>query len=278
MLVKKVPKKLMKRGNKFTVKPAKTTEGEHNALVEVGFSNIPELKIQNPYLKRQERIAFEQTSGEFAGKDLNFFKDIRLKENDMSLKEQDSVEPQFTSTFNASIPFKDTFMDLSETIPANQGISTIYNETSRQSKLLESNEDDKNNSSNANNKPFLFNPEKAKIALNETKDSPNPKKVKLKLSKKTPRKPKETKNKITITARDRGIVFAKGIKKPKSMRDMIPKKYSNGKVKMMDADLNTIKDEGELEEASSIKSIPRCVVDPNKMRLVEQTIRMLNEV
>jgi len=70
-------------------------------------------------------------------------------------------------------------------------------------------------------------------------------------------------------------VFAKGIKKPKSMRDMLPKRYPNGKVKIMDADLNTIQDEGELEEASSIKSDYRCVIDPNKMKLVEQTIRML---
>lgn len=44
---------------------------------------------------------------------------------------------------------------------------------------------------------------------------------------------------------------------------------------MMDADLKTIQDEGELEELSSVKSSGRCIVDPNKMRLQEQTIKML---
>lgn len=43
---------------------------------------------------------------------------------------------------------------------------------------------------------------------------------------------------------------------------------------MLDADLNTIEDEGEAEERSSIYE-ERCIIDPNKMKLQEQTIKML---
>jgi hypothetical protein len=43
----------------------------------------------------------------------------------------------------------------------------------------------------------------------------------------------------------------------------------------MDGELNTIQDEGELEEVKSVKSPGMCIVDPNLMRLQEQTIKML---
>ena len=45
--------------------------------------------------------------------------------------------------------------------------------------------------------------------------------------------------------------------------------------KMFDAELNTIKDEGENEDQSSVHE-DRLIIDPNRMKLVEQTIKMLN--
>ena len=43
---------------------------------------------------------------------------------------------------------------------------------------------------------------------------------------------------------------------------------------MMDGELNTIKDEAEKEELSSVTSSGRCIINPNKIRLAEQTIKM----
>ena len=43
---------------------------------------------------------------------------------------------------------------------------------------------------------------------------------------------------------------------------------------MLDADLNTIEDEGEIEDQSSIHE-GRCIIDPHGMKLNEETIKML---
>lgn len=43
---------------------------------------------------------------------------------------------------------------------------------------------------------------------------------------------------------------------------------------MFDAELNTIQDEEDAEDLSSVCD-DRLIIDPNKIRLVEQTIRML---
>lgn len=63
------------------------------------------------------------------------------------------------------------------------------------------------------------------------------------------------------------ILFAKGIKKPKQL-EIRPLH------KMMDADLNTVLDEGDAENGSQYSE--RMIINPQKMKLVEQTIRMLN--
>ena len=45
--------------------------------------------------------------------------------------------------------------------------------------------------------------------------------------------------------------------------------------KEFDSELNTILDEGEKEDQSSVHD-ERLIIDPNRMKLVEQTIKMLN--
>lgn len=83
-----------------------------------------------------------------------------------------------------------------------------------------------------------------------------------------------TKKPVEISARQKGLLFAKTIKRPKLMR----KSPAYPKQKHFDAELNTIEDVDEDQE--TVTPAPpeeeRCIIEPNHMKLVEQTIKMLN--
>jgi len=180
MLVKKMPQTLKKPKKAFRVKPKQTTEEEHKAIVEVGFSNIPKLKLNNPFIERQEKLASENKNNQFVAKDLIYFKDIRQKEKNAASMERRPIHPQFSSTFNVTLPFKDTLLDLTPEMPPNQGISTIYNGTPREARLLEKSQEGHNFKNNSPKK-FMFNPEKARVAVKDTRENSSSKEVKKKV-------------------------------------------------------------------------------------------------
>jgi len=65
------------------------------------------------------------------------------------------------------------------------------------------------------------------------------------------------------------MMFAKNIKKPVQMKKAEKRPLN----KIMDAELNTVYDEGEAEEGSQVSE--RLIFKPQHMKLVEQTIKML---
>mmetsp|Transcript_8301 Transcript_8301/g.7350 ORF Transcript_8301/g.7350 Transcript_8301/m.7350 type:complete len:159 (-) Transcript_8301:23-499(-) len=157
------------------------------------------------------------------------------------------------------MPFKETLIGLTSQSPSHIPASTIYNKGDA-------------------SKGFMFNAGKAKKTAFETPKILKPPKLeverrKSKIIHKDFNLEKKEINKYFISSRDRAKIFAQGIKKPKVMNTKSPKKRQH--LKMMDAELNTIKDEAELEDMSSVKSNRRCIINPNKMKLAEQTIRML---
>lgn len=174
MLVKKMPKKKFKKEKAIhNVKPTQQTEDNHNAILEVGFGGNADLLLQNPFIDRQKGNVNHSSGSQnykFGGKDLSHYKNLKsfgkLEEN-----KEDSLKPHLTSTFNVSIPFKDTLMGMSVNEPVKEGIATIYDETPTPKKLLKRGEvNQKHLTSREKVGNFRFNPEKAKrVAIDHDK-------------------------------------------------------------------------------------------------------------
>ena len=114
---------------------------------------------------------------------------MRISSQDFKFSEDDSLQPHLASTFNVSIPFKETLMGLSSNSPSHAAASTIYYR--------------------GENKGFMFNAEKAKKTIFETPKILKPPKLdldpqKAKKKNKNLNSDRKNKNKIILSARDRG--------------------------------------------------------------------------
>lgn len=126
MLVKKMQ---IKKGKKIkimsekNIRPTKPDPQQTNAIIEVGFTERPDLVVKNPFIQRQHEIAEERKL-----KQIHERLD-RAERNGPDLTQKfkmtvDSLQPHLSSTFNVSIPFKDTLLSNFNT-PSTH-ISTVY--------------------------------------------------------------------------------------------------------------------------------------------------------
>lgn len=141
----------MKKPSKQNLRPTKTTTDNIKAIIEIGFKNTQEMSNQNPFLERQQIIAETQKLKKMKKPKLNLdIEDDLAHDMKSKLKDNDSLEPHLTSTFNVSMPFKDSLLGISSIETSNLGSSTVYG------------------GKNSNN-GFMFNP---KNLNNKLVDSP----------------------------------------------------------------------------------------------------------
>lgn len=140
----------MKKPSKQNIRPTKTTTDNIKAIVEIGFKNSQEMSNQNPFLERQQIIAEKQKLFKNKPKLNSDIKDDIVYDIKSKLQDDNSLEPHLTSTFNASMPFKDSLLGISSMETSNLGSSTVY-------------------AGKDSNNGFLFNP---KNLNNKIVDSP----------------------------------------------------------------------------------------------------------
>lgn len=107
------------------IKPTKNTQEQTKAIVDVGFFNKPELELSNPFIKRQKEIAEEIKVKKLTQRNNNEMED---KVNDfLQFKiTETSLQPHLTSTFNMSMPFKDSLLNSNINSPSQPSNSTVY--------------------------------------------------------------------------------------------------------------------------------------------------------
>jgi hypothetical protein len=156
MLVKKVPKgkKLRRRSNKCHLRPTTNTEDQINAIIEAGIKEHPELEVRNPFIKRQKEILEDQKIRMLTQRRNEILKDKLDEFSNLKFTES-SLHPHLSSTFNVSMPFKDSLLNANINSISQPTLSTVYAKPSKQG--------------------FMFNAEKIKKEVLDSPKLKNPK-------------------------------------------------------------------------------------------------------
>ena len=134
-------KKKKRKVSKKTLRPTAPDKNQTKAILEVGFTERPDLKIKNPFIQRQQELAEEQKLKKMTEK-LNLDLKDDFDKGIESKYTKTSLEPHLASTFNVSMPFKDELLSSNSVQPSQPAASTVY--------------------AKGSNNGFMFNPSKVK--------------------------------------------------------------------------------------------------------------------
>lgn len=116
------PVKETKKG----VFPTQMTEDQRKAIVEIGFNKHPELSLQNPFLQKCQERAAQQEKVKKLDQQLKLSLKIDIDKETAYEVTESSLQPHLATTFNVSIPFKDSLLNTGKIFPS-QPVSTTYN-------------------------------------------------------------------------------------------------------------------------------------------------------
>ena len=113
--------KKLKKGPELS---KQSDEDKTKAIVEIGFTDNPELEKINPFLKKNKDAnnwIIDNTK-----KELNEDLQEELENTGNYLLTKSSLEPNLSSTFNVFVPYKDSLLTTSIESPSILATSTVY--------------------------------------------------------------------------------------------------------------------------------------------------------
>lgn len=105
--------------------PTQMTEEQRKAIVEIGFNKHPELSLQNPFLQKCEERVAQQEKIKKLDQQLKLNLKIDVDKETAYKMTESSLQPHLATTFNVSIPYKDSLLNTGGASPS-QPASTAY--------------------------------------------------------------------------------------------------------------------------------------------------------